>query len=67
MKEYEAYVCQTDWDFHFPDDIAGVTIYFSEKDIKRERKCVEECGIVKVKVSFEEVVDVGKGWRNSDE
>ena len=55
-NEYTAYVCQTDWDYHFPDDWHGVNIYFSEKSIKEHRKCVEECGIVKIKVSFEEVV-----------
>lgn len=55
-KEYIAYCCKTDWDYHFPDDWHGVDIYFSEKSIKAHRKCVEECGIVKVKVSFEEVV-----------
>jgi len=59
-KEYTAYVCQTDWDYHFPDDWHGVDIYFSEKSIKAHRKCVEECGIVKVKVSFEEVIEKGK-------
>ena len=41
---------------HFPDDWTGVEIYFSEKSIKAHRKCVKECGIVKIKVSFEEVV-----------
>lgn len=55
-KEYVGYVCKTDWDYHFPDDYNGVTVYFSEKSIKDHRKCVKYCGIVKVKVSFEEVI-----------
>ena len=59
-KEYTAYVCKTDWDYHFPDDWHGVDIYFSEKSIREHRKCVKECGIVKVKVSFEEVIEKGK-------
>ena len=59
MKEdsYYAYVCKTDWDYHFPDDWHGVNIYFSEESIRKHSPCVESCGIVKVKVSFEEVID----------
>jgi len=64
MKEYTAYVCKTDWNYHFPDDADGVTVYFSEESLKKNRKCVEECGIVKIKVSFEEVVEKGKGFRS---
>lgn len=63
MKEYKAYVCKTDWDHHFPDDWHGVTLYFSEKSIKAHRKCVEECGIVEIKVSFEGVVQRGMTTR----
>lgn len=62
-KEYIAYVCKTDWEWHFPDDFDGVNLYFSEESIKKHRKCVEECGIVKVKVSLEEVVQERKPWR----
>jgi len=64
-KEYTAYCCKTDWDYHFPDDWDGVSIYFSEKSIKHHRKCVGECGIVKVKVSFEEIIDKGTGWKRT--
>ena len=59
-KEYFAYVCKTDWTYHFPDDWYGVNIYFSEKSIRTHCECVEQCGIVKVKVSFEEVIAEGK-------
>lgn len=50
---YKAYVCKTDWDYHFPDDWNGVDIYFSEESIKVHRKCVKECGVEQVRVVSE--------------
>ena len=54
---YKAYVCRTDWLYHFPDDWHGVNIYFSEKSIKTHRKCIKECGIEKVVVVSEKEYD----------
>ena len=56
-KEAYAYVCKTDWIYHVPDDYHGINIYFSEKAIRELMPCVEECGIVKIKLSYEEVVE----------
>lgn len=56
------YVCKTDYDYHIPDDWNGIDIYFSEKSIRTHRKCVKECGIVKMKLTFEEIVDKGEGF-----
>jgi len=50
---YKAYVCRTDWLYHFPDDWNGVDIYFSKKSIKAHRECVKECGIEQVRVVSE--------------
>lgn len=56
------YMCQTDWDWEIGEALGGTKIYSSANDLKRERKCVENCGIVKVKVELIEVVDEGKGF-----
>ena len=58
------YMCQTDWDWEFGEARGGTAVYCSEADLKRERKCVSSCGIVKVKVELVEVVEEGKGFGN---
>ncbi len=67
MRKYTAYVCKTDWTYHFPDDWSGVNIYFSEESIVHHRECVGECGIVKVQVTFDSVVSEGRGFRFSED
>lgn len=49
----EIYMCKTDYQYHIPDDMHGVNIYFSEESIKKNRKCVESCGIVKLKLDLD--------------
>lgn len=53
-EEVEVYLCRTDFNYLIPDDIYGIRIFFSEKDIKNNMKCVKDCGIVKCKLSFVE-------------
>lgn len=56
------YMCKVDFDFEVGEALGGNTVYSSIKDLKRHRKCVETCGIVKVKVELEEVVQYSN-WR----
>jgi len=58
-KECMAYICKTDWDHHIPDDPNGIEIYFSEADLRKNRLCVDECGLVKLKITLEEVLIKG--------
>lgn len=60
VQEVEVYVCKTDYDYHIPDDVQGITVYFSEESIREERDCVENCGIVKMKLTFDSIIDKGK-------
>jgi len=53
-EEVEVYLCRTDFNLHIPDDMHGIRIFFSEKNIKNAMKCVKDCGIVKCKLSFVE-------------
>jgi|TARA_R110000851_G_scaffold105563_1_gene224007 hypothetical protein len=52
-KNYKAYVCRTDWTYHFPDDWDGVNIYFSKESIMAHRGCIKECGVTEVRVMSE--------------
>lgn len=55
-------MCQTDWNWELGEAMGGTEIYCSEADCRQERKCVDSCGIVKVKVELVEVVHPGKPW-----
>lgn len=55
-KAVDVYLCKTDHDFHIPDDKHGIKIFFSEEDIKREMKCVKNCGIQKATL----IIEVGE-------
>lgn len=55
-----AYMCLVDWECEAPFNAEGNRICYSIESLKRVRPCVEDCGIVKVKVSFVEVVQKGK-------
>jgi len=60
--EIELFMCQTDYDWHLYDDIDGTTLYPSEKSLRQNRTCVDECGIVAVKVVFSRIVAEGNGY-----
>lgn len=49
-------MCKTDWDDEIGSADDGNKVYPSIKALKRERKCTDECGIVKVRVEFVEIV-----------
>ena len=52
----EGYMCMTDFECELGMACGGNVVYPSVEDIKRNRKCVESCGIVKVAVICTEIV-----------
>ena len=56
------YMCKTDFTWELGAALDGNTVYPSVEDLKKNRKCWEECGIVKVKILLEEVVTKSKRW-----
>lgn len=51
------YMCKTDWDYETGSARGGVIVYASIKDACRNNLCVRVCGVVKVKIELEEVID----------
>jgi len=64
MSDKYGYMCQTDWDWEIGEALGGTEVYCSVEDLRRERRCVESCGVVKVRVELVEVVNPGKGFKN---
>jgi len=54
-----AYMCLVDWQYEAPFNMTGNRIFYDIESLKRSLPCVEDCGIVKVKVSFVEVIQEG--------
>lgn len=52
----EVYMCKTDYDHHLGMDAYGTMTYASIDSLIENRKCISECGIVKVKVELVEVI-----------
>ena len=50
------YMCKVDFDYEVGNAMGGNVIYPSEEDVRRNRKCVEGCGIVEVMVTQIRVV-----------
>jgi hypothetical protein len=61
------YMCRTDWNWELGEARGGTEVYASVEDCKRSRKCVENCGIVKVKIDLVEVVEPGRGFSSAEE
>lgn len=62
------YMCKTDFDWELGEASNGTQVYASVEELKAKRKCVENCGIVKVKVSLDFVVLPGnKTWASQNE
>lgn len=52
------YMCTIDWNWELGEAKGGNTIYPSVKDLKEVHDF--NCGIVKVKIEFEETIEQGK-------
>lgn len=60
------YMCKTDYDHELGEAAGGTVLYASISDLKANRSCVEDCGIVEVHVSLVRVVQESKPideWR----
>lgn len=55
----ELYMCKTDFECELGLASGGICLYADLEDLKTCRKCVSECGIVKVRVELVEIVDKG--------
>lgn len=52
----EGYMCLTDYECELGVASGGIAVYSSLEDVLATRRCTKECGVVKVAVSFIEVV-----------
>jgi hypothetical protein len=50
------YMCKTDYECELGMAAGGNMVYSSEEDLRENRSCVEECGVVKVKIHLAEVI-----------
>ena len=50
------YMCKVDYECELGAAAGGNVVYPIVEDLKERRRCVDECGIVKVAVSLVEVV-----------
>ena len=65
-KSRVGYMCQVDFDWELGEALGGTKIYSSVDDLKYERPCVSNCGIVKVVITFEECVQEEVPWSDRD-
>jgi len=54
------YMCKTDFYDELGHASGGNTVYPSINDLIRRRKCVDQCGIVEVKITLNKIIDDGK-------
>lgn len=59
FKKYKAYICSKDAEYHIPDDFGGVDIYFSEKSLRANKKCINDedkygCCVVEIEITIPE-------------
>jgi len=59
-KELEVYMDKTDWIYEVGAAADGNRVYPSVVSLKKYNSCHEQCGIVKVKVSYVETVEPGQ-------
>lgn len=45
------YMCKTDYEYELENAAGGVEIYSSVEDLKKHKKCWEDCGIVEVELA----------------
>lgn len=53
------FMCATDFYHELDGDAYGTSVYCDEATLRRNRKCVDECGIVEVEVTLVRVVKEG--------
>jgi len=66
MKKPEpryGFMCLTDWQWELGEALGGNMVYPDLKDLKKHRVCVEDCGIVRVKIVLDKVIRDRKPFR----
>lgn len=59
------WMCATDYYHELGEGTGSTPIYPSLFSLKENRKCVEQCGIVKVKIVLDETIQTPDySWRN---
>lgn len=56
------FMCRTDFDHELGAAVDGVGVYPSMEALRAHRPCVAQCGIVRVRVTLDAVVEAGQGW-----
>jgi hypothetical protein len=51
-----AFMCLIDWKYEAGFNGSGNSIFYSEESLRQHRPCVKNCGIARVKVSFDKVI-----------
>lgn len=57
----EGWMCKVDFDYELGASLGGNKIYSSEKDCRRHRPYVEECGVTHVVTLSKEDFDLSHG------
>lgn len=55
MKKMTLYLCGVDWQHELGEAADGTKVYPSLQALKKYRTCWDECGVVKVSVTFEDI------------
>ena len=50
------YMCKTEFDWEIGETTGAYGIYATVEELKDKCKCVKSCGIIKVAISFVEVI-----------
>lgn len=52
----DGYMCLVDWEHHAGNDALGNRVFWSIESLKEYRRCVDACGIVKVRVTATKIM-----------
>ena len=55
QKKMTMYICGVDWQHELFEAGDGTKFYPSIEDLKKYRSCWDQCGVVKVNVTFDDV------------
>lgn len=50
------YMCKVDFDHELGAALGGNTIYPSIEDLVKNKSCVDQCGIVRVRIELDEIL-----------
>lgn len=56
MSERYGYMCKVAWDWELGEDWHGTKIYPSLEALMEHHSCIDECGIVKVRIDLDSII-----------